>query len=76
MKDTTETQVDRIIRDVNFGYKINRTMYESQRGKKRIADFRSRVCDAQKKLGVRFERETVPGKRYKQYWLKRAKFSV
>lgn len=70
MKTTNESQVDVIIRDINLGIKINRVMYSW------IPDFRSRICNAQDRLGVRFERATKEGKRYKEYWLPRNDFSI
>ena len=70
MKDTTESQVDVIIRDINLGYRINRVMYSW------IPDFRSRICDAQNRLGVTFDRAYIKGKRYKEYWLSQNKLSV
>jgi len=70
MKDENETQVDVIIRDIELGYKINRVMYSW------IPDFRSRICDAQKRLGITFDRATVKGKRYREYWIPQNKLSI
>lgn len=64
MKDS---QVNTLINAWMLGLKVDRVnaWYHY-----RIADLRSRVCDAQKVLGIRAERERKPGKRYLCYFLK------
>lgn len=41
-----------------------------------IADTRSRVSDIERHLGIRLERETVPGKKYLRYWIPKSNLSV
>jgi len=63
MRNTNDSQKNVIIKAIKKGRKINRVMFGW------IPDFRSRICDAQKELGVRFDRNTKAGKRYKEYFL-------
>jgi len=62
-------QVEAIIKAVLRPSKVDRVKFGW------IPDFRSRLCEAQDRLDVRFERQTKQGKRYREYWLSKKDYA-
>lgn len=62
------TQVQTLYLALKRGEVIDRVNAFKRYG---IADLRSRICNAQDDFGVRIDRRTKPGKRYKQYFIKK-----
>ncbi len=64
---TPESQVATLYQELKRGTKVNRAMAFARYG---IADLRSRICDVQREFGIIVHRQTMKGKRYKEYFLK------
>ncbi len=61
-----ESEVTRLMSILLNGCKIDRVFAWKRL---RIADVRSRISDCERYLGLKFNRERVPGKRYVRYYL-------
>jgi len=63
-----DPQIKVLLNHLLTGTKIDRVEAFEYYG---IADLRSRICDVEKNYGVRIDRQTKKGKRYKEYFIKR-----
>lgn len=61
-------QVKVLLTHLMTGTKIDRVEAYQWYG---IGDLRSRICDVEKQYGVKVDRNVKPGKRYKEYFIKR-----
>lgn len=62
-----DNQVQVLYHYLHQGLKIDRALAFRRFG---IADLRSRIAELPKEYGLTPDRETVPGKRYKRYFIK------
>ena len=60
------TQNQQLYLHLKQGQKIDRVQAFNVYG---IADLRSRICNVEKDFGVKIDRKTKEGKRYKEYFL-------
>lgn len=65
---TLESQVETLYHHLRQGMKVNRVTAFHLFG---IADLRSRICNVERDYGIKIDRNTVPGKRYKEYYIKK-----
>jgi hypothetical protein len=61
-----ETEVKRLMNALLLGIKVNRVYAWAHL---RIADLRSRISDCERQFNVTIDRQTVKGKRYREYWI-------
>jgi hypothetical protein len=62
-----DSQVETLYHHLRQGVKVDRVWAFQELG---IADLRSRISDCQRDYDIVLDRETVPGKRYRRYFIK------